>query len=197
MEINHHKTTSVRELCPIDITPLLFKLPLLMKEWDNTNDFEINQNKKYSLNQVNHVNFRWSNKKENPVQYFDLPLWKEFKDVLLPILKKAVEPLGYTTGYFPRVMLAKMEPGTVIPEHIDGRSKGWIAHKIHVPLITNPQAIFFVAGKAYQFEKGKAYEVNNGAMHGVKNEGATARIHLIFEYLDGAINEVPRNDLKD
>lgn len=194
MELNNHKTTSVRELGAVDITPLLFKLPSFINEWDNVADFEINQNKKYSLNQVNHVNFRWSNKKEEPVTYYNLPLWEQYKDVLLPIMKKAVEPIGYHSGFFPRVMLAKMNPGTVIPEHIDGKTKGWIAHKIHIPLITNQDAIFSVAGISYQFEKGKAYEVNNGAMHGVKNEGATARIHLIFEYLDASLNNISNPD---
>ena len=47
----------------------------------------------------------------------------------------------------------------------------------------------------YHFEKGKAYEVNNRALHSAKNGGDTIRIHLIFEYLDAEINNVPKNDL--
>jgi len=142
MEVNNCKTKSVRELGEVDLKPLMQVLMLVKDEWDKKEDFEVNHNKKASLSQVNHVNFRWSNKKAEPVEYFDLPLWEKVKSLLLPVMRKAVEPIGYNEGYFPRVMLAKMAPGTVIPEHIDGKSKGWIPHEIHVPILTNPKALF-------------------------------------------------------
>lgn len=193
MEKNENKTKSIRELGTLDILPLLKMLPLLKDEWDK--DAEVNSNKKYSLAQVNHVNFRWSDKKADPPYYFDLPLWAKFQDQLLPIMREAVKDYGYSKGYFPRVMFANMNPGTVIPDHIDGNTKGWIPHKIHIPLITNPKVIFSIKGVPYHFPKGQAVEVDNSGMHGVRNEGSTTRIHFIFEYLDGAINQVPRNDL--
>lgn len=194
MEKNHFKTENIRELGEFDVTPILMMLPALMKEWDKQEDYEINHNKKASLSQVNHVNFRWSKKKSEPVEYFDLKLWDKYSDVLLPIMIKAVQPIGYKKGFFPRVMLAKMAGGTKIPEHVDGKSKGWIPHKIHIPIITNPDAIFFVKGKGYHFKKGVAYEVNNGALHGVENNGSSARIHLIFEYLDAELNTISSPD---
>jgi hypothetical protein len=123
-------------------------------------------------------------------------LWEKHKYILLPILQKAVNPLGYKNGYFPRVMLANMPPGSVIPDHTDGSTRGWIAHKIHIPLITNNKALFFVKGITYQFAKGDIYEVNNGAMHGACNYGETNRIHLIFEYLNADINDVPCIDVQ-
>jgi hypothetical protein len=107
---------------------------------------------------------------------------------------QAVQPIGYKKGYFPRVMFAKMNPGTIIPEHIDGNTKGWIPHKIHIPLITNSDVLFSVHRIEHHFEKGIAYEVDNSGIHGVKNEGNTIRIHFIFEYLDAEINDVPKPD---
>lgn len=197
MEKNNFKTDSVRELISVDIQPLVNLLMSVKDDWDKQEDYDINRNKNYSLKQVNHVNFRWSDKKAAPPKYYDLPLWDKHKSILLPIMRKIVEPIAYNKGYFPRVMLAKMNPGTIIPEHIDGNTRGWIPHKIHVPILTNPDAMFFVDGKSYHFEVGKAYEVNNAAMHGVKNGGRSQRIHLIFEYLDASINKVPKNDLID
>lgn len=196
MEKNNHKTNSVRFLGEVDIMPLLKLLPELKNEWDKEEVFKVNQNKKYSLSQVNHVNFRWSKKSEGPCTYFDLELWDKYKHVLLPVMQKAVEPLGYKKGFFPRVMLARMIPDTVIPEHIDSDYIFWPPHKIHLPLITNPQVIFSVRGVDYYFEKGKAYEMDNSGMHAVRNEGTTARIHLIFEYLDAEINDVPKPDFE-
>jgi len=195
MEQNQFKTIDVRALGKADILPLITILPQLRDEWDKEEDFELNKNKKASLSQVEHINFRWSDKTAEPVVYTDLPLWGKYKSLLLPILKKAVEPIGYKNGYFPRVMLANMLPGSVIPDHTDGSTRGWIAHKIHIPLITNNKALFFVKGVTYQFVAGDIYEVNNGAMHGACNYGNTKRIHLIFEYLNADINQVPGIDV--
>lgn len=194
MEKNYFKTTGVRYLGDVDIMPLIKILPELITEWDKTS--EVNSNKTRALFQVNHINFRWSKKKNDPVTYFDLPLWEKYKYLLLPAMIKAVEPIGYKSGYFPRVMFANMNPGTLIPEHIDGDDRGWTPHKIHIPLLTNPDVIFFVHGQEYCFERGKAYEVDNSGKHGVKNNGTTARVHFIFEYLDAAINDVPQPDFE-
>jgi hypothetical protein len=196
MEKNFNKTNDVRELGNFNILPLIHLLPEMINEWDKDEDYDLNPNKNMSLSQVSHVKFRWSDKKKDPVEYTDLPLWHAYKNRLLPIMQQAAEPFGYENGYFSRVMLALMPPGSVIPEHIDGHTRGWIAHKIHIPVITNPDAKFYVKSEAYYFEKGKAYEVNNGAMHGARNDGETPRIHLIFEYLNADINEVPAPDIK-
>jgi hypothetical protein len=196
MERNFFKTIDVRELGEVDVLPVIKILVQLKNEWDTKDTYESNHNKKASLSQVSHVNFRWSDKSQDRVRYVDLPLWDTFKQYLLPIMQKAVVPFGYKNGYFPRVMLAYMQPGTYIPEHIDGNNRGWIPHKIHVPIVTNPNVKFYVNGKEYHFEKGKVYEVNNAAPHAVKNEGDSARIHLIFEYLDADINDVPCIDVK-
>jgi hypothetical protein len=198
MERNFFKTIDVRILGEVDVLSVIKILPTLKNEWDKEEDYKLNRNKTKLLNQVQHINFRWSDKKKEPVEYKVLPLWETYKNILLPVLKKAVEPIGYKNGFFPRVMFAKMLPGSNIPEHIDGSgSSGWIAHKIHIPIITNSKAIFSVKGKVYYFEKAKVYEVNNGAMHGTENAGETARIHLIFEYLDADINEVPFIDVQN
>jgi|GEM_PF-953515 len=197
MERNFFKTIDVRILGEADIFPIIKMLPELKNEWDKAEDYKLNPNKTMLLNQVQHINFRWSDKKKEPVEYKVLPLWETYKNILLPVLKKAVEPISYKNGFFPRVMFAKMLPGSNIPEHIDGSgSSGWIAHKIHIPIVTNQEATFSVKGKVYHFEKGKVYEVNNGAMHGAVNGGETARIHLIFEYLDTDINDVPFADFQ-
>jgi hypothetical protein len=137
---------------PVDPTAVIRALPQLFPHWDKNSDFELNANKTGSLYQVNHIIFRWSDKKKNPVEYLSLPLWDVHKAVLLPVLLEAIKPIGYLRGYFPRVMLARMLPGAVIGEHIDGHTRGWIAHKIHLPLITNPMALFFVDGQTYLFE---------------------------------------------
>jgi hypothetical protein len=195
MEQNRFKTIDVRHLGKIEVMPVVRMLTELRDEWDKDIHFDLNHNKKLSLNEVQHINFRWSHKQKDPVAYISLPLWDRYKAILLPIMQKAVQPIGYKNGYFPRVMLAKMNPGSMIPPHTDGETRGWIAHKIHIPLITNAETFFMVKNVKYHFEKGEIYEVNNSALHGAYNQGQTARIHLIFEYLDADINDVPEIDV--
>jgi len=81
-------------------------------------------------------------------------------------------------------MLARMAPGGEIEAHQDTNPAAQWPHKIHVPLVTNPDVTFFVDDVGYQFAEGEAVEVNNMAYHAVTNRGTTDRIHLIFEYFD-------------
>jgi len=43
---------------------------------------------------------------------------------------------------------------------------------------------FFVGRDRHHLAEGEAVEVNNMGAHGVRNDGGTHRIHLIFEYYD-------------
>ena len=43
---------------------------------------------------------------------------------------------------------------------------------------------FLIGERVYHLPEGRAVEVNNLGRHAVRNDGATDRIHLIFEYYD-------------
>jgi aspartyl/asparaginyl beta-hydroxylase (cupin superfamily) len=115
---------------------------------------------------------------------YERPLWQEWKPLLQPVLDDATAPYRYERSAFPRIMLARMAPGGVIHPHRDENPAAKWPHKIHVPLVTNDQVIFYVGGHPYHFAEGEAVEVNNMDIHAVENRGATDRIHLIFEYYD-------------
>ena len=110
--------------------------------------------------------------------------WPEWRGRLEPVLAQATRPYGYARAAFPRVMLARMAPGGVIHPHVDANPAAKWPHKIHVPLLTNPQVGFLIGERVYHFPEGRAVEVNNLGRHAVRNDGATDRIHLIFEYFD-------------
>ena len=57
-----------------------------------------------------------------------------------------------------------------------------VAHRIHVPLLTNPGVEFLVGTERIDTQPQYAFELNNKMAHAVANRGATARIHLIFDY---------------
>jgi aspartyl/asparaginyl beta-hydroxylase (cupin superfamily) len=99
-------------------------------------------------------------------------------------LNQATAAYGYVRDAFPRVMLARMAPGGVIHPHRDQNPAAKWPHKIHVPLLTNDDVIFYVDGTGYHLAEGEAVEVNNMGLHAVENRGKADRIHLIFEYYD-------------
>lgn len=187
-EINPNKTATVRELAPVDVRALTEAvLALPAAEWDKTADFEANYNKQGAIRSAAHIIFRFCDRREIPFRYYDMPAWPDWEPLLMPVLEAAVTPYAYRHGFYPRIMLAKLPGGTFIPPHVDGQPHVSVPHKIHVPLVTNPQTFFFVNDERFHLAEGVAYEVNNAARHSVVNGGDMDRIHLIFEYLDAEL----------
>lgn len=86
------------------------------------------------------------------------------------------------SGYFVRILLVRLEAGASIGSHRDHGHSLARAHRIHLPIVTNPGVEFGIAGHIRHLPAGELWEVNNRKVHGVRNAGA-ARIHAIFDYV--------------
>jgi len=173
------KTNFFRHLGTADTGALLNRLKETPESlWELENQHK--PNKFARLNDARHIIFRYVNSSTEVYDYHDLPLWEAWKDLLLPIMEQAAKSLGYENYRFPRAMLARLPAGSEISRHSDGNASHYI-HKIHVPLITNPQSIFHVGSEQMQIPAGEIFEVNNKRTHSVRNEGGEDRIHFIFE----------------
>ncbi len=183
MYVNPRKTTSVRQLGQVDITDLR-RAVLAIPEavWDAENN--VKPNRYEALDCTRHIVFRFVSETDDWRSSDDHRLWPEWRALLEPALAQATRAYGYDRGGYPRIMLARMAPGGVIHPHRDGNPAAKWPHKIHLPLLTNDSVTFFVDGVGYHFAEGQAVEVNNMGVHAVANNGATDRIHLIFEYYD-------------
>lgn len=180
---NPRKTESIRRLGKVDIAALrdaVLKLP--EKVWNAENATK--PNRFAALDSTQHIVFRFVSSAADWRFFYERPIWGEWSDLLSPVLAEATAGYGYSRGEFPRVMLARMAPGGIIQPHQDANPAAKWPHKIHIPIETNDQVIFFIGGKPYHLPAGEAVEVNNMAVHGVENRGTTDRIHLIFEYFD-------------
>lgn len=182
-ESKYPKTEFFNHLGPADVGALLKRVKCIPESsWKSENDKK--PNKFSALYDTRHIIFRFIKGRnldgQNVFDVQDLPLWSEWKDVLLPIMEQAAKRLGYKRYQFPRVMLARLPAGGEISMHSDGDSSYYV-HKIHVPLITNPETIFHVGSQSKHLPVGEFVEVNNMRMHAVKNDGAGDRVHLIFE----------------
>lgn len=74
----------------------------------------------------------------------------------------------------------RMEPGGVTLVHRDTIEKWFDMYRIHVPIITNPQAHFVSDGRSIHFAAGRAWSFDNQSRHGVVN-GDSERVHLIMD----------------
>lgn len=180
---NPHKTKGIRELGPVDISSIQSDILSIPEEVWNLED-EKKPNKFNELHKARHIVFRFVKNMEVCTDYYDKPIWDEWKDRILPVLNEAVAPYGYENGEFSRIMLARLEAGGEIKAHKDGNQAATFPHKIHIPILTNPKVFFFANPKIHYFELGHAYEVNNLGVHYAENGGDEDRIHLIFEYFN-------------
>lgn len=180
---NPRKTAAVRKLGLVDIAALRTAVLAIPEDiWAAENAAKPNRFE--ALGATRHIVFRFIDSPRDWRGSHDRPAWAPWRDRLEPVLAQAVRDYGYARGVFPRVMLARMPPGGVIHPHIDANPAAKWPHKIHVPLTTNPGVVSFFGGEERHFPVGEAVEVDNLGPHWVRNDGATDRIHLIFEYYD-------------
>ena len=79
-------------------------------------------------------------------------------------------------------MLSVIMPGHDIDPHSDRQPHGWMT-RIHVPLVTNPNA-WFVFDSTHHLAFGFAYAVDVTKRHYVHNHGTTPRVHLMFDVFE-------------
>ena len=177
---NYPKAEHFRHLGAVDVGPLIERVKKIPESlWDSED--EVKPNKFARLNDTRHIIFRYINFDDNVFDFSDHPvLWEDWKEILLPIMDRAAASLGYGDYRFPRVMLARLPAGGEVSGHSDGEASHYI-HKIHVPLVTNPETIFRVGQQHMHMPVGEIIEVNNKRNHAVRNDGDCDRIHLIFE----------------
>jgi hypothetical protein len=183
MHANPRKTSSFRPLGPVDIGALRAAVLAIPEATWNAENAD-KPNKFEALDRTRHIVFRFVDNTRDWRRSHDRALWGEWRERLLPVMEQATRPYGYARAAYPRVMLARMAPGGVIHPHVDANPAAKWPHKIHVPLLTNARCGFLLGETMHHFPEGEAVEVNNLGLHGVRNDGATDRIHLIFEYFD-------------
>jgi hypothetical protein len=93
------------------------------------------------------------------------------------------------------VRLLRLAPGSIIREHSDfdlGEQLGEV--RLHVPVVTNSQVEFYLAGKRVAMDAGECWYLDLSLPHRVQNRGASERVHLV---LDCVLNEWLRGLIRD
>ena len=82
-----------------------------------------------------------------------------------------------------RVVFYRLRPGTKIGRHRDVGENRMINGiiRVHIPVVTNPGVVMYVADKPYHFPVGSAWYFDATAYHRVENNGTEDRIHLVID----------------
>lgn len=179
------KPKTFLDLGAVDIAALQTQVARLSEAVWNQED-NAKENKFEVFHHTRHIIFRFTPSNQDPRAHYSTPIWMVWQQMLLPLLDGITAHYGHTSCAYSKIMLARLSAGSVIDRHIDGAGSNLVTHKVHVPLQSNPDALFYIGDQTRHLEVGRAYEVNNIAPHGVENKGSEDRIHLIFEHYDGA-----------
>jgi Aspartyl/Asparaginyl beta-hydroxylase len=103
--------------------------------------------------------------------------------------KIAEQVIDLIPGIIIKAALVKLSPGYKIPFHTDGRHESWVnSHRLHLPVITEPDVFFTYEDCKYHIKKNILTEVNNQVVHGVEHNGLSDRYHLMFDVLPNTYN---------
>lgn len=111
----------------------------------------------------------------------------EYKNVNHPaavLAKKEAQRLSELYGAGVKsVHFVCLPPGTVISRHIDATVFHTWCHRVHLPVVTDPNVCFEIDGEDNYFPRGKFFEFDNKRMHSVQNYSDNIRIHLVVDLL--------------
>ena len=98
-------------------------------------------------------------------------------------IQEIMQELNSTWG---RSRLMGLEPGAVVPDHVDIHYY-WRTHlRIHIPVITNPDVGFTCDGQTVHLAAGECWLLDSFYRHSVANRGSEARIHLVLDTVGSA-----------
>lgn len=104
-----------------------------------------------------------------------------FDEIIKPMLD--ILEKEYGTGYIVRAVLVKLPAGKDIKSHIDVGGSYSLSHRIHIPLICEPNKVEYVVDSESRFfELGTMFELNNMRVHSVHNRGELDRTNLLFDF---------------
>jgi quercetin dioxygenase-like cupin family protein len=172
----------LRELGPIDSTALSEAIfgqeDVAWHEDESRQESFYVHDKTWSIVLVNVDDTKWPERIVHK-----RPGWERLAGVAVPIMEEIIKKHYPTGGEIIRAMAARLRAGQNIKAHSDVHQSFHCAHRIHVPISTNPKVWFTIDGRPYQLKVGEAYELNNQMQHSVVNKGNEDRITFIFDYI--------------
>ncbi|MFN3523570.1 MAG: aspartyl/asparaginyl beta-hydroxylase domain-containing protein [Phenylobacterium sp.] len=97
----------------------------------------------------------------------------------LPYIASLLAPEGPLGGAV-YAFIFRTKPYGITRQHVDDR-EAWVRTvRIHIPLVTNPEAVLLSEGRSKHLEVGEAWTFDNQVIHSVSN-GGQSRVHMIID----------------
>ena len=109
----------------------------------------------------------------------DWPLLEEYREDVEQILATLSKTYSFKDYC---AIIANLPARQIIPRHTDSADIFGDSHRIHFPIKTNPDVLFFCGGEEINMKEGSFYEISNtDCMHGVRNNSDEDRYHYIID----------------
>lgn len=95
-----------------------------------------------------------------------------------PYLKQVISSFGEVVG---RSRLMRLAPDCEVPIHSDTNYHWYKRVRIHIPIITDENVIFYCGDKHVNMKAGQAWIFDSWKYHRVHNGGNTLRVHLVID----------------
>ena len=113
---------------------------------------------------------------EEPVDWPLLATYQDQIDLIMATLKQHYDFTDYCA------IIANLPAGESIQRHIDNGQYFERCHRIHFPIQTNPDVLFYCGGETINMKEGTFYEISNtDCRHGVENHSELDRHHYIID----------------
>lgn len=107
--------------------------------------------------------------------------WNNMGEHVIPFTDKLMAEHFPGCRYI-QPMLSCLMAGQAINRHADAQPVDWIV-RVHVPITSDENAIYWTAGVEHNMKVGKAYLINTKEAHECWNHGTRHRVHYMFDVL--------------
>jgi len=119
--------------------------------------------------------------KEEPANWPLLATYQDQVDLILTTLKEHYDFRDYCA------IIANLPAGEKINRHIDNGKCFKHCHRIHFPIQTHRDVLFYCGGETINMKEGTFYEISNtDCRHGVENHSGLDRHHYIIDLFQGS-----------
>ena len=95
-----------------------------------------------------------------------------------PYLRQVVASFNEVFG---RSRLMRLAPGCEVSQHVDVHHHWFNRVRIHVPIVTNPDVIFYCGNEQRHMAAGECWIFDTWRLHRVENGGQHSRTHLVID----------------
>ncbi|MBU2879859.1 aspartyl/asparaginyl beta-hydroxylase domain-containing protein [Aliiglaciecola lipolytica] len=95
-----------------------------------------------------------------------------------PYLKQVIASFGEVIG---RSRLMGLESGCEVPLHSDINYHWYKRVRIHIPIVTDPNVVFYCGDKQVHMKAGEAWIFDSWKYHRVDNQSDLFRVHLVID----------------